>query len=722
MSLIMLEFLIEQSSDYEKSMSRIIEILGSFPGEITEGFDSTFFNKYKLPYLILRKNPEKEISPSNYQIIKNELKKIYSENSLNCLSNAYILSFHLFKLILVRQLNIRYSEEYFYHLQKYEDFLLKNKRGMAFIEELFLIDSEFLRSLIFNFLSKKIKKFMSSSVLENILNDLQYYYIKRKELGSPKERCKFLEKNIKIFNDVLNQYAETINKKELSYNSFLYDITIEKISLLELTRLAEKYSNVNAEEFYFCLAKGIYDLYEKAHYKICGIHIFRKLYGGLLRNASHNNLMLCLELTGASPDLIKKLYFENPELYNLIKESSYEGFLFLKNFPQILNFLKELIFIPKFLKRVFKIFENLGDIIMEDLKKIFEEKFMKWENVERIPSKENLGLEASLKQLIEEIQYYRLLSKKEDIMPTSIKKLFTKKDKITEEYKKLKEMDDEGKLNEENKKRILKLKRTVDGDETIKILDPKNVEKLLKEQLIISKLEALDAIIKESIRSYYAKIYPELSLEVITKDFIFGINLYKNISKKQNKRVLKRLLKGIVQGKDLISIFQKNKEFIEREKKKGINLLPFWLDFSQEFELKGKRYLASIENNPLKALKMGEIFSTCLSLDSDNNYLLVGNVVEINKRVIFLKDSFDKILARKLIAIDNSGNLFGFRTYSFNEIEPWEKIFLDLFCLKLSNKIGLKLADEEAENKFRPQNFYLFTNSYFYSDEIEPFD
>jgi len=72
-----------------------------------------------------------------------------------------------------------------------------------------------------------------------------------------------------------------------------------------------------------------------------------------------------------------------------------------------------------------------------------------------------------------------------------------------------------------------------------------------------------------------------------------------------------------------------------------------------------------MENDPLKVLQMGSHFpnQSCLALGSGNSWAAVANAADINKRVIYIEMD-DTVIARKLVCLNDDGEIVQFRTYS----------------------------------------------------------
>ena len=112
-----------------------------------------------------------------------------------------------------------------------------------------------------------------------------------------------------------------------------------------------------------------------------------------------------------------------------------------------------------------------------------------------------------------------------------------------------------------------------------------------------------------------------------------------------------------------------NQEFLALLRERGVDPSPLVAppaDLSIE-DGKGHRYQLGIERDPLEVLRMGEPFDTCLSPNDINFYSAIVNAVDINKRVIYARDTEGKIVGRCLLAVTDVGRLLTFRIYSNNK-------------------------------------------------------
>ncbi len=78
----------------------------------------------------------------------------------------------------------------------------------------------------------------------------------------------------------------------------------------------------------------------------------------------------------------------------------------------------------------------------------------------------------------------------------------------------------------------------------------------------------------------------------------------------------------------------------------------------------GGKVRLHLERDPLHILQMGNYFDTCLSFGNCNAFSTVANACELNKRVVYATDGAGRVVGRKLIGINNAGEMVGFHTYT----------------------------------------------------------
>jgi hypothetical protein len=108
-----------------------------------------------------------------------------------------------------------------------------------------------------------------------------------------------------------------------------------------------------------------------------------------------------------------------------------------------------------------------------------------------------------------------------------------------------------------------------------------------------------------------------------------------------------------------------NREFLIRLASNGTDPKP-WLEGIGERTVPTPHGELSLdmESDPLELLRMGEPFDTCLAPGAFNFFSAVANAADVNKRVIYIRNSAGKIQGRCLIAITDAFSLLTFRVYA----------------------------------------------------------
>ena len=135
-----------------------------------------------------------------------------------------------------------------------------------------------------------------------------------------------------------------------------------------------------------------------------------------------------------------------------------------------------------------------------------------------------------------------------------------------------------------------------------------------------------------------------------------------------------------------------------------------WLAPQQRtLELAGARHTLRIEDDPLEVLRMGIPFGTCLALGTGFNAdSTVLNAVDINKRVLYLRDARGSVIARQLIAVSSDFRLLGYHLYCAHKLDDHPEI-ADAFqalCLSLADACGLSLVDHGDPEAIHPGFWY----------------
>ena len=152
----------------------------------------------------------------------------------------------------------------------------------------------------------------------------------------------------------------------------------------------------------------------------------------------------------------------------------------------------------------------------------------------------------------------------------------------------------------------------------------------------------------------------------------------------RNRRLLRQVLRHAVQGDHRWMLaLEPNRAFLERVAAGGV-LPDAWLAFrSRAVERAADVLTAYATTDPLEVLQMGSLFGTCLSADRFNAHAAVAAAVEVNKRVLYVKDRRGRVLGRQLLAMLTSGEIVGFTCYGAGledsrKTGTWVKVALEV--------------------------------------------
>lgn len=131
-----------------------------------------------------------------------------------------------------------------------------------------------------------------------------------------------------------------------------------------------------------------------------------------------------------------------------------------------------------------------------------------------------------------------------------------------------------------------------------------------------------------------------------------------------------------------------NRAWLERVRRRGIDVGP-WLDGIGAHR-DGELTLA-LEPDPLEVMRMGEYFSTCLSLREVNFWSAVINAADANKRVIYGRDDGGAVVARCLLALTDAGDLVAFHPFCYHR-ELGFAAMVARFAGELARRMGASLV------------------------------
>ena len=333
-----------------------------------------------------------------------------------------------------------------------------------------------------------------------------------------------------------------------------------------------------------------------------------------------------------------------------------------------------------------------------------------------------------LRQRLRELQVYRTLAGHGEAIPEPILNALDWRGRAEREVAHLTDSARKGALAASRQARLRRLSSALSDPAAAAAEIEKAFDKVYPKQLQLAKLAALEAAVRSVIRGHWRRVMPDVAVDFDDPDWDNALLLYSTI--KKNRRILKGLLRHDPAGTvGWVRAHPTNRAFLDALRAKGVDAELWTGPFAQAFETQGNTWTVHAETNPLKVLQMGNLFGTCLSAEDANAFATVANAVEINKRVLYLRDHHDRILGRKLIVLHEDATLFGFRSYgsgaswATDAHQPWVKIFFDLFCLEIVRQCRARLAERRDQENLRQKaekSLALFAKWYF--DGFESFD
>ena len=176
-----------------------------------------------------------------------------------------------------------------------------------------------------------------------------------------------------------------------------------------------------------------------------------------------------------------------------------------------------------------------------------------------------------------------------------------------------------------------------------------------------------------------------------------------------NREHLRLLLRHAADspGAPIERTLSKNRAYID-EQQGRVRFDAFLALHRRELTLEGARYVLQLEEDPIEVLRMGIPFDTCLSLtDGCNAASTVLNALEVNKRVLYVRDGDGAIVGRKLLAISEDVRLLGYNLYcAVPSIRSALEIAVDSYCRAFADACGLALADSGEPKKLHEGFWY----------------
>ncbi len=150
-----------------------------------------------------------------------------------------------------------------------------------------------------------------------------------------------------------------------------------------------------------------------------------------------------------------------------------------------------------------------------------------------------------------------------------------------------------------------------------------------------------------------------------------------------------------------------NRLFLQNLRQQGIDTAP-WTEpqeFRRHVVSKNETLILALEVNPLEILKMGAPFQTCLSPWSFNFFSTIANTLDVNKHVLYARDSRGSIRARCLVALTDSGELLAFHPYAHDPDLKFKELTAD-FLKRLAERMHTVVVDGGRVSKLVSPEWY----------------
>jgi hypothetical protein len=236
----------------------------------------------------------------------------------------------------------------------------------------------------------------------------------------------------------------------------------------------------------------------------------------------------------------------------------------------------------------------------------------------------------------------------------------------------------------------------------------RELEKLEAHTVVTTATKLMESAIEHKCTA------PQLASLGLNKEELFDLLVLRCSSNRQENRTeLRRLLSACGKGDLTWPLKQPaNRQYMKEMRDKGIDVDTWISAFPAFFTSPGLSsgvLKISLEQNPIEVLKMGVYFNTCLSFDGINAFSSIANATDVNKRVMYVRDSSGKVYARKLIAISEDFELLGYETYVTTMTDEQEEVIetvVNDYAKALAAACGLRLAEDGAVRILVSKSWY----------------
>ena len=313
-------------------------------------------------------------------------------------------------------------------------------------------------------------------------------------------------------------------------------------------------------------------------------------------------------------------------------------------------------------------------------------------------------------------------------VPGAVRRVLDRKTTMTRERSALQARAEARRLSPAQSARADRLGRLLEDKEALEGELRRALRSTLPKQRALVGLAALETVVGQQLDRRWRELLGGSSVVPESPAWDNALLMLEGVS--HNRRVLRRLLRHAAQGdRTWMRDLDPNREWLGRLAAAGVRTEEWLATRSRSVQIPGNAFTAYVATDPLEVLQMGSLFGTCLSADKFNAHAAVAAAVEVNKRVLYVKDRNGRVLGRQLLALTSAGEVIGFTCYGaglddHRKTGQWVKLALSLLTLDIARASGARLmaATRVAEGLTAAEERALSLFCKGYVDTLEPFD
>lgn len=176
----------------------------------------------------------------------------------------------------------------------------------------------------------------------------------------------------------------------------------------------------------------------------------------------------------------------------------------------------------------------------------------------------------------------------------------------------------------------------------------------VEKNLYLTRLEALD---RERLRAL------EETFGIPAQDPTITHALQMAGMVEENRRSFRKFLKAYWKGdQEYLLSHPLTRQWLARHPKISLERWLAGIPYSKHDPLIGSIRI-EVEQDPLEALKLGDYAGSCLGLGGNFSYSAVAVVLDVNKQVLYARNSEGAVIARQLLALSEEDQLVCFSVY-----------------------------------------------------------